>query len=86
MYCHFHKGHDHTTNEFIQLEDVIKSMINKGWLFEYTKEGKWDREESLEHKSPSKFVDVMASGEGTSNSEKEASKGKLKLQSYSIPF
>lgn len=28
-YCHFHKSHDHNTNDFIQLKDVIEGMTRE---------------------------------------------------------
>lgn len=32
----FHKFHGYNTSVFIQLNDAIEWMINKGWLVEYT--------------------------------------------------
>lgn len=70
-YCHFHKSHDHKTDNHIHLKDAIESLINRGRLAEYVKEGKRYREESPKGKSPSKTVDVRTSGESN-----EANKGK----------
>lgn len=45
-YCCFHKIHGHNTNDYIQLKVVIETLIKKGRLFEYTKDGKRCTEES----------------------------------------
>lgn len=29
-YCRFHKSHDHNTNDYIQLNDLIEGLIKKG--------------------------------------------------------
>lgn len=39
-YCHFHKVHDHNTDEFIKLKEIIKGLIKIVRLYEYVKGGK----------------------------------------------
>lgn len=70
-YCRFHKGHDHNTDDSIQLRDSTKGFIKYGWLTEYVKGGKRDMEESPKGKSLMKTADVVTSGES-----KNVSKGK----------
>ena len=38
-YYNFHKGHDHNTNDCIQLKDAIEGLIKRGRLYEYVKGG-----------------------------------------------
>lgn len=37
-YSKFHKGHKYITKEYVQLKDVIESLIKKGKLTKYTNE------------------------------------------------
>lgn len=61
------------------MKDAIDGLIKRVYLSEYTKDDKRDREESAKNKSPFKTVDIMASGEGTSDKDKGASKRKHQL-------
>lgn len=62
-YFCFYKGHDHNTNDSIQLNDSIEGLIKIGWLSEYVKMGNRDNEESPKGKSPSRTAGVGTSGE-----------------------
>lgn len=39
-YCHFHRGCDHNIDNYIQLKEEIKELINKRQLLKYVKGGK----------------------------------------------
>lgn len=41
-YYLFHKGHNHNTNDYIQLKDVIEALINKRRQSDYVKGDKRD--------------------------------------------
>lgn len=62
-YFLFYKGHDHNTNDCIQLKDNIEGFIKRGRMTEYVKRGKIYREESPKGKFPSNTVDVGTNGE-----------------------
>lgn len=50
---------------------MIEELIKKGWLSEYVKGGKWDREECPKTKPPTKVFEV-----GPSSKKRETSKRK----------
>lgn len=50
-------------------------MINKGRLFEYTKYGKRDKEDSPKRRSLTKTLDIETGGKEASSEEEEAYEG-----------
>lgn len=62
-YFHFHKIHKYNTNNCIQLKDAIEGLINKRPMFEYSKDGKMDRDIFSKRKqSTKKIVEFMVEG------------------------
>lgn len=78
-YFCFNKGHNHNTDDYIQLRYAIKGLIKRGRLFEYMKGGKKEKEDSPKIKSTSKDADARTNGE-----EKEVNNGKCQYISAII--
>lgn len=60
-YLIFHKSLNHTTNDCIQIKDVIEGLIKRGHMSEYTKVRKRYQDDSPKNKFSAKNVDVVSS-------------------------
>lgn len=70
-YLIFHKSHNHTTNDCIQIKDIIEGLIKRGHMSEYTKDSKRDWDDSPKNKFSAKNVDVVSGDKEASCKEKE---------------
>ncbi|XP_058103413.1 uncharacterized protein LOC131246978 [Magnolia sinica] len=90
-YCWFHRDHDHNTTNCVDLKDEIETLIRKGHLRRYTKEGKASRKEGREREQPNNITEEPAeirtifggsSGGGDSNRARKAHSRKPNLERY----
>lgn len=84
-YCCFYKSHYHNTDNCIQLKDVIKGLLKKGWMSEYTMDRKRSRKDSPKRKkSPKKSVEVVSRNKSKepNSREDEGHKGEFQYISF----
>lgn len=81
-YCCFYKSHYHNTDNCIQLKDVIKGLLKKGWMYEYTMDQKRSRNDSPQRKKSLKKVVSRNKGDEPNSREDEEHKGKFQYISF----
>ncbi|XP_058087459.1 uncharacterized protein LOC131234535 [Magnolia sinica] len=78
-YCRFNRDHGHNTIDYVDLKGEIKTLIRKGHLRRYTKEGKTAQKEAREQQNnppeePAEIHTIFggSSDEGDSNRARKA--------------